>query len=672
MAAAPPPPSHPRWETACLLGILALGLGLRLYGLAWGYPADLHCDESSTLGNAAGLARALAETGLPCAPRSNYGNLPYYLLLLVATPLGALLRLLGSALDTSALYLLTGRALSVLGDTGSIYLVYLMGRRLWGGVAGLLGAGLYAVSLLSIREAHFATVDSLAVFTSLVLVYLSLCAAERPGWRSFLWCGVGLGLALSVRVSALLLAAVPLLVWGVWAAKQDPGRPARRPWGAQVVFLLLMAASGAILALSGQIHSRLQQMAEYHLTHHTADLLAAGHSLEFWRLQAAALVGGSLGLITSLALLLGLFGLAALAYSLSPAGRVAVPALVRRLAQPLALLGVGLGLFVLLNPACVLDPRGYWLPGARDSVLSSMLIVAGANRALPFAFTFQFVGTTPFLYQLQHIYPYAFGWPLLVIALAASAYWTLRVLARRAGLVWVPVAAFLILLYNGDAGWIKMTRYVLPQMPLFCVLAGGALAVMLQARASWVRALGTVGGAVAGLSALLWCVAYLGMYAQPDSRLQALAWVQQHAQPGDHLLIEEDDAWGAAGLALWENLRQCDVRVYDPHLLEHDYYGRALPPEVARAKERYLAENFTWAHYVVLTGLRRERMEPVARWFPVMYPYYALLFTGRADLVPAAAFTPEPHLGRWTISDHNSEPTFRLFDHPDVYVFQRK
>jgi hypothetical protein len=140
MDTRPAPASRPRWESACLLAILALALGLRLYGLAWGYPADLHCDEVSTLGNAASLARHLAAGGLPVADRSNYGNLPYYLLLLVATPLGALLRALGSALDSGALYLLTGRALSALADTASVYLVYLLGRRLWGGGGGGGGA----------------------------------------------------------------------------------------------------------------------------------------------------------------------------------------------------------------------------------------------------------------------------------------------------------------------------------------------------------------------------------------------------------------------------------------------------------------------------------------------------------------------------------------------------
>ncbi len=670
MAVAAPFTSRPRWELFCLLALLALALGLRLYGLDWGYPADLHCDEVSTLGNAASLARHLAAGDLPVADRGNYGNLPYYLLLLVATPLGALLRALGWGTDPSALYLLTGRGLSAFADTLSLYLVYLTGRRLWGGVAGLLGGALYAVTLLSVREAHFATVDSWGVCTSVLLVWLSLQAAERPGWRAYLWCGVGLGLALSVRISALLLAPVPLLVWGWSAARQDRGRRAR-PGPGRAVLLIIFLATAAVLALSGQVHGRLSALAEHHLTTHAADLAATGHNLIFWQYQAQAMVNGALGMVRNLSALLGLLAAVGLVYSFGEPGSRAASALWRRLGQPLALLAVGLGLFVLLNPAAMVQPRAYWLPGARDSALSALLIVGGANRGLPFAFTFQFVGTRPFLYQLQHVYPYAFGWPLMAVALLAMVYWTVRLLRRRAGSAWVPTTALLLLLLSMAGGWIKMVRYVLPQMPLFCLLGGGLLAVPFRARARWLRGAGVSLTAAAVLGGLLWCLAYLSLYARPDSRLQALSWVQQHARPGSRILIEEDDAWGAAGLALWEGLRQYEVRVYDPHYLEHDYYGQPLPPEVRRAKEEYLAEHFTWAHYVVLTGLRRERMVPVARWFPVMFPFYALLWSGQTGLTPAAVFAPKPQLGPWILSDRGSEPTFRLFDHPDVYVFQR-
>ena len=667
MDPVPPPTPRPRWESACLLAILALALGLRLYGLAWGYPADLHCDEVRTLANAASLARHVAAGGLPAADHSNYGNLPYYLLLLVVTPLGALLHALGSALDTGALYLLTGRALSALADTASVYLIYLLGRRLWGARAGLLGAGLYAVTLLAVREAHFATVDPLATFTTLLLIVLAVRAAERPAWGSFLWCGAALGLALSVKMSALLLAPLPLLVWALAAAREEPDRPAE-PWPARAALLLVGLAAAAALGRTGQIHHHLTELAQAHLTASAASL-AETHNASFWQAQAQAMVTGLTAAVRNAGLLALALAVAGLLWSFRAPGTVS--ALWRRLGQPLALLGLAVGLFFLLQPTALVHPRSYWLSGAHESVLSDLVIAGGANQALPASYTFQFVGTRPVLYQLQHVYPYAWGWPLLALALLAVAFWAVQLLRRRAGQAWVPAAGLGLLLLSMAASWSKMARYVLPQLPLFCLLAGGMLGALLQARKCWLRGAGLALAALAGLSALLWCGAYLTLYAHPDSRLQALAWVQQRARPGDHILLEEDDTWGAAGEALWQRQPQWEVRVYDPHLLEHDYYGQPLPPQVRAAKERYLAEQFAWANYAVLTGLRQERMRPVARWFPVMYPWYAALFSGQLDLTPAAAFTPQPHLLGWTLSDRGSEPTFRLFDHPDVYIFQR-
>ncbi len=662
-----------RWrgEPVCLALIMAGGLALRLYGLDWGYPAHLHCDENSTLGNALSLGRHLAETGLPCADRSNYGNLPYFLLWVLLAPASALLPALGVTVNTGDLALLLGRAVSALSDAASILFVYLLARRLFGPLSRLLSAGLYAATLLSVREAHFFTVDSVGTLTILVLLWLALRAAEHSGWRSYLWCGVGLGLALSVKVSAALLAPIPLLVWALAAAREGRNESAR-PTAARTILLLLLLAAAGGLALRGEVHGRLAALAQEHLTSRAGDLAATGHAPLFWQRQAEAMVAAIAGMFDKVMVLMGLLVLAGLISALLPRGRRAVSALWRRLAQPVALLLVAAGVFVLVNPCSVLQPRAYWLPGARDSVLSSLLIVGGANRNLPFAFTFQFVGTTPSVYQFRHVYPYALGWPLMAVALLASVYWFVLLLARRAGPVWVPLAALLILFANTGTAWVKMMRYVLPQMPIFCLLAGGMLEAWALSRFRAWRAVGALVAVATLVGSLLWCLAYLSLYAQPDSRLQALAWVQQHAPAGSKIVVEEDDAWGAAGLALWQGLFQYQVRVYDPHYLEHDYLGLPLPTEVRAAKEQYLLSHFTWADYVVLTGLRRERMAPVASGFPVQFPFYALLFSGRAGFDPVAAFAPEPRLFIWTFSDRGSEPTFRLFDHPDVYVFARR
>jgi len=63
-----------------------------------------------------------------------------------------------------------GRALSALADLGTLVVVYLIGRRLYGETVGLLAAGLGALTAFSIQQAHFFTVDSMACFFTMLFL----------------------------------------------------------------------------------------------------------------------------------------------------------------------------------------------------------------------------------------------------------------------------------------------------------------------------------------------------------------------------------------------------------------------------------------------------------------------------------------------------------------------
>src|SRR5262249_29976640 len=64
-----------------------------------------------------------------------------------------------------------GRVLSMLFDLGSVLMVFLIGRRLYGRRVGLLAALLLALAVLPIQLAHFFTVDSATAFFTLLTVY---------------------------------------------------------------------------------------------------------------------------------------------------------------------------------------------------------------------------------------------------------------------------------------------------------------------------------------------------------------------------------------------------------------------------------------------------------------------------------------------------------------------
>jgi YYY domain-containing protein len=104
-----------------------------------------------------------------------------------------------------------GRALSALADLGTLVLVYLIGKRLYGEAAGLLAAGFGALTAFMIQQAHFFTVDSMACLLTMVVALFSVQAAQRGRWVDFGLAGLGVGLAAACKVSAATAAVLVVL-----------------------------------------------------------------------------------------------------------------------------------------------------------------------------------------------------------------------------------------------------------------------------------------------------------------------------------------------------------------------------------------------------------------------------------------------------------------------------
>ncbi len=71
------------------------------------------------------------------------------------------------------------RALTGLIDVGSVWLIYLLGRRLYGVGTGLLAAAFLAVNVMHIQLAHFFTADPYLTFFVLVALYFMVQAVGR-------------------------------------------------------------------------------------------------------------------------------------------------------------------------------------------------------------------------------------------------------------------------------------------------------------------------------------------------------------------------------------------------------------------------------------------------------------------------------------------------------------
>ncbi len=236
----------PAWVFVLVL-IAVAALGLRMNGLDWDGGSFYHPDERSIYLRADCMYRVLTESPgwASCQNRDFPQDTPGFpgvstLLDKDASPLNPHWFPLGTVI----IYLLVGirflmepfmdqvrledlasagRALAAFVDTASVVLLFFLGRRLFGQGAGLLAAGLGALTVFNIQVTHFYRPESFVVLLALVAFWWMLNVLERGRLRDHVVLGLVIGTTFAFRGSSLpILAPVALtyaaLLWRRWEA----------------------------------------------------------------------------------------------------------------------------------------------------------------------------------------------------------------------------------------------------------------------------------------------------------------------------------------------------------------------------------------------------------------------------------------------------------------------
>jgi 4-amino-4-deoxy-L-arabinose transferase-like glycosyltransferase len=191
---------------AALLVVLAGGLALRLWGVAQGLPYLYNNDEGADF-----LPRAvhMFRGGLNPHYFTNPPAFTYWLHVVFAAWFGS--RTPHAYARDPTNVVIVARVSTALLGTLAIWLLYLVGSRLFGRGVGLLAAALEAVAFLPVFYAHFALNDA----PLLVPVTLSLLGSagimRRGRWLDFVLAGLGLGFGCATKYTCGVVA-LPLAV----------------------------------------------------------------------------------------------------------------------------------------------------------------------------------------------------------------------------------------------------------------------------------------------------------------------------------------------------------------------------------------------------------------------------------------------------------------------------
>lgn len=218
-------------SNAVVIAIIAAGVLLRVYGMSWDEGLYLHPDErfiaivSSERVDAPkwnDIGSILRPADSPLNPRRDgpdgrplsfaYGTLPVY----VQSVVSWIVNFIAHDDYQSYRHLYkVGRPLTVLMDSLTMLFVFLLTRRLFGQLAGMLAVALYAFSVLAIQLSHFFTVDVWLTAFVTASLYFAVRYIDHPSMGRALAMSAPVGCAFATKASVPALL-VPLLVAAVW------------------------------------------------------------------------------------------------------------------------------------------------------------------------------------------------------------------------------------------------------------------------------------------------------------------------------------------------------------------------------------------------------------------------------------------------------------------------
>ena len=555
-------------STMLLLLILVVALGFRFYGINWDQGDGYHPDERSiymradcmyqVLTEAPGFANCIidhpdTEPGIPNlitftdadkSPLNPHwfplGSILIYLLVLFRF-------LIEPFKDMGSIenIIYVGRTITALADTGTVFMVYLLGKRIYGTRVGLLAATLTALAVVHIQISHFYRPEPLQVFFLLVSFWFMLNVMYRRRLKDSALLGVFVGLAFATKVSVLPIVLPLALAYGFCFSNASGGR-----W-------------------------------------------KLPSSQEAWHVGRQALLA----------------------------------------------LGTAAVVFFVSTPYALLDMSNFI-----DENVWQADNVAKTAGIVPF--TVQYVGTTPFLYEIRQTSLWGLGIPLGIVAWGGLLFTLFRVTkdtpTRRAELLllsWVVPTVIMLSIFE-----VKFLRYIFPVTPLLILMGSGMLFWALDKSRGLVQLAHSWGStttivvqnilaryapkAVVGAMALLvaatgfYALAFATIYSKPHTAIQASEWINNNV-PGGSTIIT-DNHWD-------EGIR--DIRSYDVQQV------RVYEPDTV-SKMGIIAQQLSDGDYLVFYSNRT--YGSVAR-LPERYPlssqYYRLLFSGELGYQIEKAFT---------------------------------
>lgn len=211
-------------ENWLIILIFFLALGLRLWGVNYGLPGLFVGDEKSLVGGA--LKMIFEKNIFPVFQPSSFRLLYYpvlipWIYLIVFAPYVIFVYSIGNFASVSQIrdffimdpssFFLMARVINTLFSAASVYIIYLIAKKIFSKRAGLIAALFYSVSWLPVHQGHFSKHWNIGMFFALFTLYFSILIIFDDKKRNYIKTGLMTGLASFANYVTALYGIVLLI-----------------------------------------------------------------------------------------------------------------------------------------------------------------------------------------------------------------------------------------------------------------------------------------------------------------------------------------------------------------------------------------------------------------------------------------------------------------------------
>ncbi len=289
----------------------------------------------------------------------------------------------------------------------------------------------------------------------------------------------------------------------------------------------------------------------------------------------------------------------------------------------------------------------------------SMNYEIGVGRGKPVVFyTRQFINTSPIIFQLQKILPFALGPGLLILGilgLTTIIIEIIQTLFKKQTIntrLLIILLAFSLYFFPNVFLFAKWTRFIAPTFPFFALFTSHFLSKMKNKFLLTICYLLLV-------TCFFWMPMFFSIYLRPDVRISATTWLNQHLSSRSFILTESGNM---LEVPLQGALQKRSFDFY--HLEESQNLQSEFPSLLVKAD-----------YFIIQSRRIFLNHQRLSQQFPKTSRFYDLLFSDQLGFKKIKEFNAYPKLeiGNWKleIPDEVGEETWSVFDHPVIRIYKK-